>query len=83
MNDTNNEKLYRSSDLGLTAFLYTIGHQILTIDKTDPKRAMLVFKKTSRLESDLEDYYARNGRVNPTDYFNAIRDLKSRIYEKN
>jgi len=84
MNITNNfteNGLYHTSDLALATTL-TLSSPIEQIDKTDPRRVVFTFKRTSELGSTIEAYWRGELRVEPQKFFGQLKIIKSRLYEE-
>ncbi|HUD09984.1 MAG TPA: DUF5659 domain-containing protein [Patescibacteria group bacterium] len=72
---------YQTSDLALSAFL-NLYFPIDSLDKTYPNKTIFLFKRSKELESLIEAYWKRKVQVNPQDYFSAIKNVKSRLYQE-
>ena len=69
------------SDLSLGGCLVALGFSITTFDR-DPKdypKVKMVFKKTEKLEEAVKNFFDGSLLVEPRAYWNAIREIKSRI----
>lgn len=75
--------LFLTSDLALTAALVCWGFTVISIDRTDPGRAVFSFKKSKEIEQAIKFFWDNSGKISPKDYFNVLRELKSRIREGN
>ena len=83
MNQDNNTKnLYRTSDLSLCAALCVSGFVAKEIEKVNPQRSAFVFDSSVALEEVVAQYWQGELRVEPQVYFNQLRTLKSRIYQR-
>lgn len=71
---------FYTSDMGLTAALFTAEFQIYSIDKKNPSKATFIFKKDRDLEKFVERYWSDKLVVNARTYFNNLKMLKNRIY---
>lgn len=71
---------YTTTDIALGAYLVSIGYRIVSIDKTDPGRSEFYFARAEGLDKYVETFWSNKAQVNPLDYFNSIKYLKSRIY---
>jgi hypothetical protein len=71
---------YVTNDLCLASFL-SLYFPIEAIDKADPSKAAFLFNRSTQLEDLVEAYWKRKVQVNPQDYFNAIKNVKSRLYQ--
>ena len=77
--DENLDYFY-TSDMGLTAALFTSEFQICSVNKKNPNKATFIFKKDRDLEKFVERYWSDKLPVNARTYFNNLKMLKNRIY---
>ncbi len=75
----NNKK--RISDLALTAFLSSIGHEILDIEGNGGK-SFFVFEDTPTLEQDTLKYFNRQGMVDALTFGEVLRNLKALVLNR-
>ena len=73
---------FYTSDLALVAALVSWNFPIESIDKTDPKKALFAFKKTTQLEDHVQSYWNDTKFVSPKRYFSVIKEVKTRIYQE-
>lgn len=69
-----------TSDLGYAAALESLGIELISVDKTNPRRAVFIFRKEPGIEEVAKNFFAKKLQVNASDYFDAIRFLKQRLY---
>jgi len=72
-------KNYSTSDLSLATVL-SLYNPIESIDRTNPRKALFVFKNTSSLKKTIDEYYRDEIRISPQQYFNQLRVIKARLY---
>lgn len=72
-------EFFISSDLSLatTASLF---FPIVDIDKTNPRKAEFVFKRTQKLDDFIDSYWEKELRVEPQAYFSQLKAIKTRLY---
>lgn len=71
-------------DLALASYLYAMGWELMGV-VPDGKRMLFVFRLEEGggdIEKDILAYYNRTAVVNPLGYSEAMRGLKSMIYQK-
>lgn len=78
---TNEDQIYESSDLFLTAFLLAKGLQLNRTRKLTPQKVFFVLEGCPAREKLVADYYSGRALVDPLRYQNELRNLKSLIYE--
>ena len=69
----------KTSDFNLASTLYCLGFSIDGIDKTDRKRVVFIYKKTSDLEVALRKYWNHELRVDPLDFERSRREIEGQI----
>lgn len=82
MNHKNtNPDCYITSDLALATAI-SLHHPIISIDKTNSNKALFIFKDGQDIQQFLQEYWSGTVKVNPLEYFNQLRNVKSRLYEE-
>ena len=69
------------SDMSLVSCLVALEFPVVTFDR-DPKeypKVRMIFRKTEKLEKTINDFWNGSLRVEPKVYWNAIREMKSRV----
>lgn len=77
-----NENYYSTSDLSLAATLLCLGYKLEALDRHDSRRAVFIFNRDKALDNFLEAYWGDNLTVNPRTYFDALKSLKTRLYDQ-
>lgn len=75
------QDIYKSSDLATVAFLYLLGHPLIEVENTKFGKSFFFFKNSKKLERDLEDFWQKEVKVEPQEYFDSIKKIKTRIYQ--
>lgn len=81
----NNEKLlFKTTDLALATTLFSVNIPLESIERSsDTKKVKFVFSKENKnIEQILHQYWRKEIRIEPQTYFQSLRLLKNRIYEK-
>ncbi len=73
-------KTYSTQDLPLAATLIALGQSLQSIERTNPKRAGFCFVTSEGLETLVNSYHKGSITIEPRAYFDAIRQLKNRLY---
>ncbi len=71
-------KNYITSDLYLTAFLKTKGHNFLT--EKNRGKYNFIFNETPELSININDYLSGGGSCEPLSFTNSIKNLKNYLY---
>ena len=76
------KEYFKSSDLALAAVLFLF-FPLEGIDKENPRKALFLFEKDSdgHLDETITDYWRGELKVDPRRYFEALRQIKARLYE--
>lgn len=76
-----NENQYKTSDLPLATVL-SLFSPIESIDSSDKRRVFFVFKQSQELDKLIKKYWDRELKIEPQEYFNQLKIIKSRIYSQ-
>lgn len=73
-------KIYTTSDMAITSALCCYGKY--TIDKITKEgtKCFFHFEKDNNFDTILEEIYSHKAKVDPFEYYNTIRQLKTRVY---
>lgn len=80
MNQNNRD--FRTADFALTAALCVSGFVVEELDRVSPQRSVFVFQNGDELLEAVNQYWRRELRVEPQDYFNQLKIIKARLYER-
>lgn len=72
---------YKTTDLPLAAALYTLRFPVERLDEF-AGRTRFVFNQTPELHQTVRMLFNREIKVDYLDYYNAIKQLKSMIFNK-
>lgn len=83
MNETLNNSviLYKSSDLALVAAI-SLWYPVESIEHGPFNKAIFFFKRDENLDQLVELYWRGELKVNPLSYFQQLKLLKTRVYER-
>ena len=79
----NKEKIlneYSTCDLALAAVI-SIYYPFRIINKENSGKVYFIFQKDKNFDLLLEQYWCGDLKIEPKQYFNSIKILKSRIYQ--
>jgi len=78
---TNDEiDVMKTSDFTLASSIFCLGHDVLGINKENPRRAIFIFKKTPELQRVVDNFFTNTLSVNPLEFVNAQRELRAQIH---
>lgn len=69
-----------TNDLSLSCTLLCYNFTLAGLDASDSRKVGFVFTESDELQDTIKKYWDNQLAVNPREYFNTLKDLKSRIY---
>lgn len=69
-----------SYDIGLAAALITLHFELLSLDRTNPRKIGFIFPRTPELEQATQEYFAGRLSVDARSFFENTKMLKNRIF---
>ncbi len=75
-------KEYQTYDLGCAATLISVGFQLVSLDKANPRKVLFVFRGEDEIKKVVDDYWADRMEVKARAFFDNIKMLKNRIYSE-
>ena len=79
-NQLNTSDVLPISDLGCATALATAGFELLTLDRTNPRKVRFVFKLDEGIEKVADDFWADRLEVKARSFFDNLKMLKNRLY---
>jgi len=70
----------RTTDLCLAAAASCYDYAIEAVDKTTPSKATFLIKRGEGLDELVQRYFAHELKIEPIAFFNALKELKTRLY---
>lgn len=70
---------YSTPDLALAAAI-SLWYPVETIDRTNPSKAVFLFKRDKNLDKLVENFWKQELRIEPQAYFSQLKIIKSRLY---
>ena len=70
---------FSSSDLSLVS-LISLSYPIEAIDKSNPQKSLFFFKRDKNLEELIQQFWRKELKVEPQQYFSQIKAVKARLY---
>lgn len=74
------QPVFFTSDILLASTLNAMGFITIEIERDDPKRCKFVFDDSDELQTVVNGYWNKELRVEVHALFNAMKNLKSRLY---
>ncbi len=74
--------VWTTYDLGVSTALLCAGFELLTVQKSDPRKALFVFKKEGGIEEVANKYFGDKLEVKARSYFDHLKALKNKLYSE-
>jgi len=78
----NSNEYYFTYDLGCSSALICAEFELVSLDKTNPRKVQFIFKREVGIEEVVDDYWADRLEVKARTFFDNIKMLKNRIYSE-
>jgi hypothetical protein len=75
------QSLFRTSDLALASAL-SLCQPFIRLEAVSASRFNFIFEKTEDTDYLVDKYWNNDMRVDPREYFDAIRSIKARLYDR-
>ena len=76
----NNTEYFKSTDLGLSGTLLTLNFELVTLDISNPKRAVFIFKRRNGIDKVVTDFFSGKLKVSARGLLNSVKALKNLLY---
>lgn len=73
---------FSTFDLAASAALLSAGFDLISLDKSNPRKVMFIFREQTGIQKVIEDYWANRLEVKARTFFDNIKMLKNRIYSE-
>ena len=73
---------FRSADLSLVAALCVSSFVVEELERVSPTRSVFIFTDSTELQELVNRYWRGDLQVEPQAFFNQLKVLKARIYER-
>ena len=73
---------YSTFDLGCSAALVSSGFELVSLEKSNPKKAQFIFRRKPGIEKIVDEYWADRLMVKARSFFDNTKMLKNRIYSE-
>lgn len=74
--------VFTTYDLGISSALLCLGYELLHVNKTNPQKALFIFRKTKGIEEVSGQYFSDQLSVKARSFFDSIKALKNRLYSR-
>lgn len=73
---------YQTYDLGCAAALISVGFELASLDKEDPRKVLFIFRGKAGIKNVVDDYWADRLEVKARTFFDNVKMIKNRIYSE-
>jgi hypothetical protein len=79
--DTDNQiDNFSTFDLGCSAALVSVGFELISLDKQNPRKVLFIFSKKAGIDQAVIDYFSDKLKVSARTLFDNTKMIKNRIY---
>jgi len=77
-----NDRYFHSFDMGLCSALICAGFELISLDKTNPRKVQFILRREVGIEDVVDNYWADRLEVKARTFFDNTKMLKNRIYSE-
>lgn len=74
--------VWTTYDLGVSAALLCADFELLAVEKSNPRKALFVFRRESGIEEVTDKYFSDRLEVKARSYFDHLKALKNKLYSE-
>ena len=74
--------VFTTYDLGVSAALLCADFELLAVQRTNPRKALFVFKKEKGIEDTANSYFSDRLKVKARSFFDHLKALKNKLYSE-
>jgi hypothetical protein len=74
------KKVWTTYDLGVAAALLCCGYELWSLDRTNARKVLFVFRYAETIEDTANAYIADRLELNARAFFDQLKALKNRLY---
>jgi hypothetical protein len=72
--------VFTTHDLGCSTALLCAGFELLDVEKSNPKKALFIFRRKIGIENIADKYFADKLEVKARSFFDNLKALKNKLY---
>jgi hypothetical protein len=77
---TKPKKVWTTYDLGVAAALLCLGYDLYSLDRTNARKVLFVFRHATGIDDKANAYVADRLELNARAFFDQLKALKNRLY---
>jgi hypothetical protein len=74
------ESVWTTYDLGVSTALLCADFELVAVERSNPRKALFVFKKESGIEETANSYFSDRLKVKARSFFDNLKALKNKLY---
>lgn len=74
--------VWTTYDLGVSAALLCADFELVAVERSNPRKALFVFKKESGIEETANTYFSDRLKVKARSFFDHLKALKNKLYSE-
>lgn len=78
----NYAEFYLTYDLGCSSALVSSGFELISLEKSNPKKVQFIFRREAGIENVVDEYWADRLEVKARSFFDNTKMIKNRIYSE-
>lgn len=74
--------VWTTYDLGVSTALLCAGFELLSLNKTNPRKCLFIFRRAKNIDETANAYFADQLKLNARSFFDQLKALKNRLYSE-
>ena len=74
--------VWTTYDLGVSTALLCAGFELLSLNRTNPRKVLFIFRKAKNIDETANAYFADKLKFNARSFFDQLKALKNRLYSE-
>lgn len=74
--------VWTTYDLGVSTALLCSGFELLSLNRTNPRKVLFIFRKAKNIDETANTYFADRLELNARAFFDQLKALKNRLYSE-
>jgi hypothetical protein len=74
--------VWTTYDLGVSTALLCAGFGLLSLNRTNPRKVIFIFRKAKNIDETANAYFADQLKLNARSFFDQLKALKNRLYSE-
>ena len=77
---SNGDEFFSTTDLGIAAALMTAEFELLSLDKSEPRKVKFVFSRADGIVKVADDFWSNRLEQKTRSFWDNVKTLKNRLY---